>query len=145
MKKNSTLLIAFLLLSLLPLHSVLSQCYELGTPVGQLSPVLKNPIGFCPGNAQIDVVCDCPAGYVAVGYEGEEGNVYGGMVLSNFRLRCRELNANGTLGTTIQVTCNNGTAPGNTPDGPVDAAAGEALVGFEVRIGCATDAIIMSP
>lgn len=142
MKRNSTLLGLFLLLAFLPLQSAFTQCYELGSTIGQLSPVLKNPISFCPGTAQIAAVCDCPPGFVAVGYEGEEGNVYGPMVLSQFSLRCRQFNSDGTLGASVTVTCSNGTANGNTFDGPVDAAANQALVGFEVRIGCATDAIM---
>ncbi len=122
--------------------SSFSQCYEVGTTIGSLTPILKNPIGFCPGVAQIADVCDCPAGFVAVGYEGEEGNVYGAMVLSQFSLRCKQLNPDGTLGASVTVTCSNGVANGNTPDGPVDAAVDEALVGFEIRIGCATDAVM---
>ena len=118
-----------------------AQCYELGTTVGQLTPILKTPIAFCPAAAQVGAVCDCPAGYVAVGYEGIEGNVYGPMVLSQFKLRCKQLNADGTLGATVTVTCANGTSTLGTPDGPVDAAAGQALVGAEIRIGCATDAV----
>ncbi len=118
-----------------------AQCYELGTTVGQLSPVLKNPIGFCPAAAQTGAVCDCPPGFVAVGYEGIEGNVYGPMVLSQFKLRCKQLNADGSLGAAVMVTCANGTSTLGTPDGPVDAAAGQALVGAEIRIGCATDAV----
>lgn len=118
-----------------------AQCYELGTTIGQLSPVLKNPISFCPGIAQPGPVCDCPAGYVVVGYEGQKGNVYGGDVLSNYKLRCKQLNQNGTLGATVVVTCNNGTATGNTPAGPVDAAPNQGIVGFEVRVGCGMDAI----
>lgn len=118
-----------------------AQCYELGTSVGQLSPVLKNPISFCPAPAEIGAVCDCPSGYVVVGYEGIEGNVYGPMVLSQFKLRCKQLNADGTLGAAVSVTCSNGTSILGTPDGPVDAAPGEALVGAEIRIGCATDAV----
>ncbi len=118
-----------------------AQCYELGTTVGQLSPVLKNPISFCPATAQAGAVCDCPPGYVAVGYEGIEGNVYGTMVLSQFKLRCKQLNPDGSLGTTVMVTCSNGTSTLGTPDGPVDAGPGQALVGAEVRIGCATDAV----
>ncbi|MCB0530985.1 MAG: hypothetical protein H6574_15020 [Lewinellaceae bacterium] len=118
-----------------------AQCYQLGTTIGQLSPILKNPIGFCPAPAQTGTVCDCPAGYVAVGYEGIEGNVYGPMVLSQFKLRCKQLNPDGTLGATVMVTCSNGTSTDGTPDGPVDAAPGQALVGAEVRIGCAMDAV----
>ncbi|MEO1260623.1 MAG: IPTL-CTERM sorting domain-containing protein [Bacteroidota bacterium] len=142
MKRKSTFFIAFLLLGFLSFQTAYSQCFELGSPVGELTPVLKNPIGFCPGIAEPADVCDCPTGFVAVGYEGEEGNVYGAMVLSNFTLRCKELLPDGSLGPMVEVTCANGTAAGNTPDGPIDAAAGEALVGFEVRIGCATDAVM---
>ena len=123
-------------------QSGLAQCYQLGTTVGQLSPVLKTPIAFCPTAAQAGAVCDCPAGYVAVGYEGLEGNVYGSMVLSQFRLRCKQLNPDGTLGAAVTLTCTNGTSTLGTPDGPVDAGPGQALVGAEVRIGCATDAVI---
>lgn len=122
--------------------SVHAQCYELSTTIGQLSPVLKNPISFCPAAAQTGAVCDCPPGYVAVGYEGIEGNVYGPMVLSQFKLRCKQLNPDGTLGASVLLTCSNGTSTLGTPDGPVDAGAGQALVGAEIRIGCATDAVI---
>lgn len=131
-----------LVLGLFFLKSSFAQCYELGSTTGQLSPVLKNPIAFCPTPASLGTVCDCPAGFVAVGYEGIEGNVYGGMVLSQFKLRCKQLNTDGTLGAAVQVTCSNGTSTLGTPDGPVDAGAGQALVGAEVRIGCATDAVI---
>ncbi len=132
----------FLLLGLMVARTGLGQCYQLGTTIGQLSPVLKNPIAFCPTPASAGAVCDCPTGYVAIGYEGIEGNVYGGMVLSQFKLRCKQLNTDGTLGATVVVTCSNGTSTLGTPDGPIDAAAGQALVGAEVRIGCATDAVI---
>lgn len=144
MKRNPTFLIAFLLLGFLPLQSAFSQCYELGTTVGQMTPVLKNPIGFCPGIAQQAAICDCPPGFVVVGYEGLENNVYGPQVLSQFSLRCKQLNSNGTLGATVNVTCSNGTAnpPTSVPDGPIDAALDQAIVGFEIRIGCATDAVM---
>ncbi len=142
MKRNPTFLIAFLLLGLFPLQSAFSQCYELGTPVGQLSPLLKTVGGVCGPAAVSNGDCDCPAGYVAVGYEGFEGNQWGGMVISQFSLRCRELNSNGTLGATVMVTCANGNFAGNTPDGPVDAPTNEGIVGFELRIGCAIDAVM---
>lgn len=141
MRKKLTPSILAILFAMVSLQMGLAQCYQLGT-VGQLTPVLKNPTGPCPQVAQASSVCDCPAGYVAVGYEGQEGNAWGPMVLSQFKLRCKQLNSNGTLGATVVVTCSNGTATGTSPDGPVDAAAGEALVGAEVRIGCATDAVI---
>ena len=142
MKRNPTFLIAFLLLGFLPFQSVFSQCYELGTPVGQLSSLLKSVGGVCGPAAVSNGDCDCPAGYVAVGYEGFEGNQWGAMVISQFSLRCRELNSNGTLGATVMVTCANGNFAGNTPDGPVDAPTNEAIVGFELRIGCAIDAVM---
>lgn len=142
MKKKLTPSILAILFAMISLQMGIAQCYQLGTAVGQLAPVLKNPTGPCPLVAQASTVCDCPAGFVAVGYEGQEGNAWGPMVLSQFKLRCKQLNSNGTLGATVVVTCSNGTATGTSPDGPVDAAAGEALVGGEVRIGCATDAVI---
>lgn len=141
MKRQDIFLGILLIVGLLFSGAVDAQTYSLGSPVEELAPILKSTSGFCPTPAQTTGVCDCPNGFVAVGYEGMEGNGYGAMVLSQFRLRCRELNANGTLGATVQLTCANGSDPGNTPDGPVDAAAGEALVGFEVRIGCAIDGI----
>ncbi len=141
MKRVLTPVVATFLLMMVFSQSILAQCYELGTPTGQLSSILKNPIAFCPGTAQLGAVCDCPAGFVAVGYEGIAGNVYGD-VLSQFKLRCKQLNSNGTLGATVMVTCSNGTSTVGTPDGPIDAAANQGIVGFEVRIGCAMDAIM---
>ena len=142
MKNFFTTIALLLLFGAFAAQHAHAQCYELTGPVGQLSPVLKNPIAFCPGVAQLAAVCDCPAGFVVTGYEGQKNNVYGANVLSQFRLRCRQLNPDGSLGAAVMLTCTNGTATAPTPDGPVDAAAGQALVGFEVRIGCATDAVI---
>ena len=116
-------------------------CVELGSPVEQLSEIVKSTAPVCgPAAVQIEV-CDCPAGFVAVGYSGTEGNQWGAMVLSTFMLRCRALNSDGTLGATVEVTCTNGSVDGNTIDGPIDAGTDEVLVGFEVRIGCAVDAV----
>lgn len=141
MKRQQLFFVLLLGIGLIFSSTAGAQTYSLGTPVGELTPSLKSTAGFCPTPAQAIAMCDCPPGYVAVGYEGIEGNGYGAMVLSQFQLRCRELNPNGTLGGTVQVTCANGSEPGDTPDGPADAAAGEALVGFEIRIGCAIDGI----
>ena len=116
-------------------------CVQLSPPVGALAPILKSTGGFCPTPAQATNICDCPSGFVAVGYEGLEGNSYGPQVLSQFTLRCRQLNTDGTLGASVSVTCSNGTAAGNNPSGAVDGSGNEALVGFEVRIGCAIDGI----
>ncbi len=51
-------------------------------------------------NAPLNTVCDCPAGYVAVGYEG-----FAGCIIDDFRLICKELMPDGTLGATTAVTC----------------------------------------
>ncbi len=142
MKRIITQVALCLVAVLFSLQSVVAQCYQLGAATGQLSSIVKTTIAFCPTAAQAGPVCDCPTGFVAIGYEGTEGNVYGPMVLSKFQLRCRQLNADGTLGAGVTITCTNGTHPGATNDGPVDAAAGQALVGAEVRIGCAMDAVI---
>lgn len=116
-------------------------CVTLGDVVGELTPVLKDNGQFCPTPAVETGVCDCPDGFVAVGYVGLEGNSYGGMVLSQFSLRCRQLNIDGTLGGAVDITCANGSDVGNMTDGPIDAAAGEALVGFESNVGCAVDGL----
>lgn len=142
MKRLTTPFILCIALWMVAFQTSFAQCFELGTATGQLSSVLKTTTnGFCPSTAQPTGNCDCPPGFVATGYEGLEGNVYGAMVLSQFKLRCRQLNADGTLGAGVTVTCANGTHPGITTDGPVDAAASQALVGFEVRIGCAMDGV----
>lgn len=141
MKKTLTSSFLAITLAMLTIQAGYAQCYQLGA-VGQMSPVLKTILtGVCTNPPQASSVCDCPAGYVAVGYEGQEGNAWGGMVLSQFKLRCKQLNSNGTLGAAVLVTCSNGTATGTSVDGPIDAAAGEALVGAQIRIGCATDGV----
>ena len=123
MKKALQLFTAILFIGIVALQTGFAQpCYEVGTTIGSTAPQLKNNIGFCPTPAQATTVCDCPAGYVAVGYTGLEGNTYGAMVLSQFSLRCKQLNDDGTLGASVVVTCSNGTAAGNNTDGPVDAA-----------------------
>ena len=118
-------------------------CFTIGGASGELTPVLKAVSGVCGPAAVPTDVCDCPTGYVVVGYEGLQGNPWGPMVLDQFSLRCKELNQNGSLGNTVIVTCSNGTAVNNnTPAGPVDAGAGQAMVGGQLRIGCAIDAVI---
>ncbi len=141
MKRLLLPILLILLTSLIAVQTVSAQCYELGTPVGQLTPLLKSVApGICGTVPTPGPICDCPPGYVAVGYEGYSGYAWGPDVLSSFKLRCKELNSNGTLGAAVVVTCSNGSAVA-TPVGPVDAAVNQAIVGFEVRIGCAIDAI----
>jgi plastocyanin len=94
----------------------------------------------CPGAPVIQPACNCPTGYVAVGYTATHINAYGDVV-SNFKLNCQKLNSDGTLGVSTTVTCSNGTmapSPGELT-ATVTAPAGHALVGFENRMGCAID------
>lgn len=144
MKRSLQFFSFSLFLGMIAFSSTWAQCVELGGSVGELSPVLKEVGGFCGDAAVATDVCDCPTGFVAVGYEGLEGNFWGPEVLSQFSLRCRQLNQDGTLGAAVSVTCSNGTDVGDMSDGPIDATSGEALVGFEVRIGCAMDAVMGS-
>jgi hypothetical protein len=117
-------------------------CYTVGAATGSLPPVLKSTGSPCGPAAVPTGTCDCPTGYVAVGYEGIAGNAWGSQVLNQFKLRCKQLNPDGTLGASVTVTCSNGTAVNNnTAVGPVDAGASQAMVGGQLRIGCAIDAV----
>ena len=78
--------------------------------------------------------CDCPPGYVAVGFEGISGQL-----VDQFNLKCKQLLPNGTLGATLVNTCSNGFANGENAVGPYLAATDEALVKFTVlesTVGC---------
>ncbi len=114
-------------------------CVSIGTASGQLPAVLKGVDGFCSTVPAPVTTCDCPPGYVVVGYEGLTGNSYGGAVISQFSLRCKQLNSNGTLGNTVMVTCSNGSLTSGSPSGPLDAGSNEVMVGAQVRTGCALD------
>lgn len=110
-------------------------------PVPQTLPAQLKGVGFPCSNvaAAPDVVCNCPTGYVVVGYEADYGNGWGAGVLSKFRLRCREVRPDGMFGTNEVWTCYNGFAAGSTPNVSEMAAPGHALVGFQNRMGCAID------
>jgi hypothetical protein len=69
--------------------------------------------------------CNCPTGYVAVGYEG-----FAGCITDNFRLICKELNPDGTLGAAIAVTCFSG--GGVTIPFTTSLTGDQILVGFNV-------------
>ncbi|MBK9726819.1 MAG: M36 family metallopeptidase [Saprospiraceae bacterium] len=108
----------------------------------ELAPQTKSIApGVCPNPATAGPMCNCPAGSVAVGYESDYGNGYGGNVNSRFRLHCRAVNPDGSFGAATSVTCYNGTATG-TSNITVMANPGEALVGFRNYIGCAVDGLI---
>jgi hypothetical protein len=108
-----------------------------GPATGQLPPQTKGITAFCPAPATPVNTCNCPTGYVAVGYSGDVGSFYGGTV-SRFRLNCRAVNPDGTFGAATSVTCDNGTAVGLAPASQI-AAPNQALVGFQNYIGCAID------
>ncbi|MBK8954367.1 MAG: M36 family metallopeptidase [Saprospiraceae bacterium] len=110
-------------------------------PVPTNLPAQLKGVGFpCSGVvAAPDVICNCPTGYVVVGYEADYGNGWGSGVLSKFRLRCREVRPDGMFGTNEVWTCYNGSAVGSTPNISEMAPAGHALVGFQNRMGCAID------
>jgi hypothetical protein len=74
--------------------------------------------------------CDCPVGYVAVGYQGKTG-----ALIDSYVLRCRQVNADGTLGTTVTVTSPNGISTGGNAVGPFDLGPNLALVGMHIRAG----------
>ncbi len=58
------------------------------------------------------VPCNCPPGYVAVGYSGVSGNI-----VDQWRLGCRKL-VNGVLDTAVVYTNINGNASGSFAQGP---------------------------
>ncbi|MCG9971488.1 FG-GAP-like repeat-containing protein, partial [Christiangramia crocea] len=95
--------------------------YSIGPVAGQLEPqnssVTPTPVD-----------CDCPEGYVAVGYEGSTG-----WILDNFRLLCKEVLADGSLSTETVETCFSGS---NTAVYRSEMLTGnKVLVGFEVEDG----------
>ena len=115
-----------------------SGCVTVGGAIGNLSPVLKGSSGFCPTPPQVDVICDCPVGYIAVGYSGLQGNEYGSGAVGEFTLHCKELLSNGTLGASIVQTCSNGTNVANNavPVGPILTTGNDVMVGGRLRNGC---------
>ena len=82
--------------------------------------------GSCGGS---NISRNCPAGYVAVGYQGNTGAWF-----DNFRLVCRELLPDGSLGATT-TTGNNGTSTSGSARGPYYCPSGEVMVGAQVRAG----------
>ena len=70
------------------------------------------------------ITCDCPAGYVAVGYTGRTGSW-----MDQAQLACKQLNPDGTLGTVVVYTSSNGTSTGGGPNGPYSLPGNTVLVG----------------
>lgn len=75
------------------------------------------------GNLTTD--CDCPNGFVAVGYEG-----FAGCIIDEFRLICKELLPDGSLGNTTAVTCFS--SGGSSVNETHVLTGDQVLVGFEV-------------
>jgi hypothetical protein len=102
------------------------------TTIGTFEYVLGNASGEMikqnSGTPGPNTTCDCPPGYVAVGYEG-----YAGCILDNFRLICKELLADGSLGNTAVTTCWAGPNIPNPANITQHILSGnDVLVGFEV-------------
>lgn len=70
--------------------------------------------------------CNCPSGYIAVGYNGRTG-----AILDGFKILCRQINRYGSLGTATDSTILNG-GLGGGPNGPYSFSGTEALVGLYV-------------
>lgn len=112
-------------------------------PVPQMLPAQLKGVGFPCSNvaAAPSLLCNCPTGYVAIGYEADYGNGWGSGVISKFRLKCKEVMPDGMFGANEVWTCYNGTATGTTVGVSEMAPSGQALVGFQNRMGCAIDRI----
>jgi YVTN family beta-propeller protein len=82
--------------------------------------------GIPPAN---QISCDCPDGYVVVGYQGQIG-----AWMDQFKLACKKLNADGTLGSTVVYTSTNGISPGGTPMGPNLFSGNTVMVGAKINL-----------
>lgn len=82
-------------------------------------------IGYSAGTT---VVCDCPTGYVAVGYRGGSG-----AWMDRLDIICKKLNADGSLGTTVTYTNSVGATAaevnGGINSGDIIASGNLALTG----------------
>jgi hypothetical protein len=88
----------------------------------------------CGDSPTPTAVCDCPSGYVVTGYEGLVSTNYGGLI-GEFTLICRELLANGSLGSTSLMTCSNGNANTSTMLGPFETSGDNVMVGVMTQYG----------
>lgn len=125
---------------------------RLGTPPVTINALFPEPQtmaaqtkgvapGVCPNPATAGPMCNCPDGYVVVGYEGWYNNGYGGHVISSFRLKCREVMPDGNFGSNTAVTCYSGSLSSSLY-ASVNAGPDEVLVGFRNYMGCAVDGLI---
>ncbi len=95
--------------------------YFVGPIAGQFEPQNSSSISAAQD-------CDCPEGFVAVGYEG-----YSGWIVDDFRLICKEVLADGNLGTETIETCFSG-SQSNLGISNI-LTDNEILVGFQIQDG----------
>jgi hypothetical protein len=95
------------------------------TSIGPAAGVLPNQNS---GSPVPNISCNCPTGYVAVGYEGFQG-----CIVDEFRLICRQVMSNGTLGESIVSTCSSGSLPSGSTRVRRSLTGNQVLVGFNVR------------
>ncbi len=95
------------------------------TTIGSAAGVLPNQNS---GSPVPNISCNCPTGYVAVGYEGFQG-----CIVDEFRLICRQVMPNGTLGGAIVNTCSSGSLPSGSTRVSRSFSGNQVLVGFNVR------------
>jgi sugar lactone lactonase YvrE len=81
------------------------------------------PFFTSTGRTDATVPCNCPTGYVAVGYSGGTG-----VILDGVSLICKPLDRFGILGSTTVTTTRNG-GGGGAAYGPYTFSGNEALVG----------------
>jgi hypothetical protein len=77
----------------------------------------------------LTTVCDCPAGWVAVGYTGRTGTW-----MDQFRLICRQLNSDGTLGAATALTATNGTSFGGSARPNFFLPSNNVMVGAKIDV-----------
>ena len=104
-----------------------AQTYSLGGTISTTSTLKGGTAG--------STSCNCPTGQVVVGIQGNTG-----AFLDNFKLACRTLNSDGTLGSTITYTSANGTSTGGTAQSPY-TFSDKAIVGGYLRAGGNIDGI----
>ncbi len=107
--------------------NMFAQTYSLGGTTSTTSTLKGGTAG--------STSCNCPTGQVVVGIQGNTG-----AFLDNFKLACRTLNSDGTLGSTITYTTANGTSTGGSAQSPY-TFSDKAIVGGYLRAGGNLDGI----
>jgi hypothetical protein len=113
-------------LTLQTLH-LSAQTYSLGGTTSTTSTLKGSTAG--------STSCNCPSGQVVVGIIGNTG-----AFLDNIKLACRTLNSDGTLGSTITYTTQNGSSNGGSTVGPY-TFSDKPIVGGYLRAGGNLDGV----